>query len=99
MDFPSSIRLGRAAVLSRLHVTKGFFGGGVRGARSPPLAYVLQQRSRPPPPAFSFRFCDRFQVFDMGARLRQDVVQVVSDADEREPFLEKLSDTRRSEQE
>src|SRR6266481_7660549 len=62
-------------------------------------ANTLEQRRRSPLPAFAFLFRDVFHVVDVGAGLRQDVVQVVADADEGETLFEELSDARCPEQE
>src|SRR5690349_17753262 len=50
-------------------------------------------------PASSFFLGDPFQRAYVRARLRQDVMKVVADADETEPFLEELADARGTEEE
>ena len=58
----------------------------------------LEQCRRAARPGFALCFGDAFDVINVGARLRKDVVQVVADADEAEPFVEKLSDTSGAEE-
>src|SRR5258708_13178423 len=65
----------------------------------PQASHKLEQRRWSPLPALAFLFRDVFDVVDVGAGLGQDVVQVVADADEGEPLLEKLADARCPEQE
>src|SRR5262249_32375947 len=53
----------------------------------------LHQRSRPARPGLSFFFRHRLHVFHVCRSLRQDVMEVVTDADKREPFVDKLANT------
>src|SRR6266566_5850079 len=62
-------------------------------------ASSLEQRRWSPLPALAFLFRDVFDVVHVGAGLRQDVVQVVADADEGETLFEELADARCPEQE
>src|SRR6266404_2415421 len=77
--------------------TKG--QSGILDWPMPQVTHTLEQRRRSPLPVFSFLFRNVFDVVDIGASLRQDVVQVIADADEGETLLEELADTRCPEQE
>ena len=69
----------------------------------PPFVFAeaelnLEQCSRAARPGFALSFGDAFDIINVGACLRKDVVQVVADADEGEAFIEKLSDARGAEE-
>jgi len=57
----------------------------------------LKERGGPARPGFAFFFGDALDVYYVGAGLRQDVVQIVPDADEGESFVEKFADACRAE--
>ena len=59
----------------------------------------LEQSGRTARPDFALRFGDALDVVDVGSGLRQDMVQIIADADEGEALVEKLSDTSGAEQE
>jgi len=66
------------------------------------MAFVASEpKARTTRSAFSSRLClffrDVFDVVDVGSGLRQNVVQVVANADEGESLVEELADARRSE--
>src|SRR6266850_2243439 len=68
-------------------------------ASIPPFVFAeaelnLEQCRRAARPGFAFSFGDSFDIVDVRAGLREHVVQVVADADKREAFIEKLTDTR-----
>jgi hypothetical protein len=58
----------------------------------------LEQCRRAARPGFALCFGDALDIVDVRTGLREDVVQVVANADEREAFVEKLSDTRGAEE-
>ena len=59
----------------------------------------LEQRCRSPLPGLPLFLRDVFHVVDVGSGLRQDVVEVIADADEGESLFQELADTRSAEQE
>jgi hypothetical protein len=60
--------------------------------------HKLEQRGRPSLPALAFFFRDVFDVVDVGPGLRQDMVQVVANADKGEALLHELANAGCSEQ-
>ena len=58
----------------------------------------FEKRSGTARPSFAFFFGGFFQVGDVRAGLREDVVQIVTYADEGETFVEKFADTRCAEE-
>ena len=71
----------------------------IRSIRGQNSSHLDQSRCSLRPRFRAFFFRDRFHILHIGAGLRQDVMQIVADADERETFLEELTDARRSKQE
>src|SRR5829696_9467590 len=63
-----------------------------------PVTSSLDQSGRAAGPGGAATGCDPFDVFHVRAGLREDVVQIVADADEAEPLGEELGDARRAEQ-
>src|SRR5579863_2064553 len=63
------------------------------------LARLLNQSAGAAGPARALVFRDGLHVLHVGAGLRKDVVQVVAEADEGEPFLQELAHARGAEQE
>src|SRR5579863_6933612 len=59
----------------------------------------LEQRRRAALPGFPFFLRNLFHVVNIRTSLREDVVQVVADADEGEAFFQELADSRGAEQE
>src|ERR1700733_2427845 len=59
--------------------------------RRPHHGTALEQRRWPPGPGFTFFFGHRFNVFDVGARLRKNMMQIVSDADKQVTLPEEIA--------
>src|SRR5262249_26816521 len=59
----------------------------------------LQQRRWPSRPTLSLLLCDSLHVRYVSSGLSQHVMQVISDADERKPFLQEFPDAPRPEEE
>ena len=59
----------------------------------------LEQRRRSTLPGFAFFLGNVLHVVHVGAGLRQDVMQIVADADERETLLQELAHARGAEEE
>src|SRR6266850_5540759 len=59
---------------------------------------ILEKRRRSASPVLAFLLGDSFHVFHVSSSLRQYVVQVVTNADKRKAFLQKLTHTRRAKQ-
>ncbi len=57
----------------------------------------LEQCGRAAYPGFAFCVGDAFDVLEVCAGLRENVVQIVADADKREAFAEKFAGTRGAE--
>src|ERR1700681_1103142 len=64
---------------------------------SPPVS-TLKQRRRPPLPALALCLRNPLHVFHVRSRLRQKMMQIITQADKREAFLQKLSHARRAKQ-
>src|SRR5215831_4116998 len=58
----------------------------------------LEQGRGPPCPVLALRLCDLFYVLHISSCLRQHVVQIVANADERESLVQKLADAGSAEQ-
>jgi len=79
-----------------LRMTAGWVG--VRTCDGP-RKVVLEKGGGAPGPEFAFFFGDFFEVGDVRAGLRQDVMQVVANADEGKTFVQKFTDARCAEEE
>src|SRR6476646_8207507 len=77
------------------HVGAGFQPAPTRAT----FKCCLEERRRTPCPGLALLFGYTLHIFDVRTGLRQDVMQVVSDALEHETFVEKLTNARGSEQE
>src|SRR4051794_4308666 len=79
------------------------FGEGTmvtpRALGAPGLMGNSDQGCCGPGPAFPLALRDRFELFHVRRGLCEHVVEIVANADEREAFVEKLTDSRRPEQE
>src|SRR2546425_13005185 len=59
---------------------------------------ILEKRRWPASPVLAFLLGDSFHVFHIGSSLRQHMVQIVTNTDKREAFLQKFTYARRTKQ-